>query len=206
MENYWNAIKMKKLTMTLTFIMLLSLCGCQSTADFEIQTKNVAVLTYFAANWQGKYGSRLSDVINTLSLSQNNKEHGEYIYSEESDIKKIGLDFSLENISPSGATLVFNQYDADAPTGELIYSDDFVIELLKGGKWEEAPITIEGEYGFNAIAIRIAAGDKTENYMKWEWIYGELAPGEYRISKSILDFRKSGDYDKYTIYANFAVY
>jgi len=34
-------------------------------------------------------------------------------------------------------------------------------------------------------------------------MYGELAPGEYRIGKSVLDLRGSGDFDKYMVYAHF---
>ena len=45
----------------------------------------------------------------------------------------------------TGATLVFDQYDAEAPKGELSYGEDYVIEVLKDGKWEEAPITVEGD-------------------------------------------------------------
>lgn len=200
---------MKKFTMKFTIILVfsiaLSLCGCGNTGDSDIQTAGVTALTYFTDVFQSEYGKQVLDALNTLSFNQNDKENGEYIYSEESEISKIGLNLSLENISSTGATLIFNQYDADAPTGELIYGTDFVIELQENGKWEEAPITLEGEYGFTAVAFTIASGDKTEREMKWEWLYGELAPGEYRIGKSILDFRKTGDYDEYMIYANFVL-
>ena len=130
-------------------------------------------------------------------------EKGIYVDDEESRISEIALSFSLKNITPTGATLVFNQHNADAPKGELQYGEDFVIEVLKNGEWEEAPIPIEGNYGFNAIAIMLPGGEISEREIDWEWIYGELEPGEYRLGKSVDDFIESGNYDEYMVYAHF---
>ena len=61
------------------------------------------------------------------SRSTNNeqaKKDGIYVYNEESQISEIALSFSLKNISPTGAPLVFEQYDADAPKGELMFGED----------------------------------------------------------------------------------
>lgn len=163
----------------------------------------IVALTYSVDDWWSEYGSQVLDILETLSFEQDDKEGGAYVYSKESEADKIGLYLSLKNISRTGATLVFHQYDAKAPTGELQYGAEFSLELLKDGKWEEAPITIEGEYGFNAAAYKIPAGERTEAELPWEWLYGELEAGEYRIKKSVMDFRGSGDYDKYTVYAQF---
>ena len=54
-----------------------------------------------------------------------------YIYSSESEEPKIGLSVSLKKVSPAGATFVFHQYDPKAPTGELNYGEDYVIEAQK---------------------------------------------------------------------------
>lgn len=43
----------------------------------------------------------------------------------------------------------------------------------------------------------------SEHELDWEWLYGSLASGTYRIQKSVTDFRATGDYDKYTVYAEF---
>ena len=39
----------------------------------------------------------------------------------------------------------------------------------------------------------------------WEWLYGELPAGEYRIGKEIMNFRGTGDYDKEIVYADFII-
>ena len=131
------------------------------------------------------------------------KEEGIYVYNEEAQISEIALSFSLKNISPTGATLVFDQYDTDSPKGELMFGEDFVIEVLKNGEWEEAPIPVEWNYAFNAIAFMLPCEEITEREIEWKWIYGELEPGEYRIGKDINDFIESGNFDKYMVYAHF---
>ena len=133
------------------------------------------------------------------------KEEGIYVYNEESQISEIALSFSLKKISPTGATLVFDQYDADAPKGELSYGEDYVIEVLKDGKWEETPITVEGDYAFYAIGYNLPCEKISEKEIDWHWLYGELAPGEYRIGKGVIDLIESGNFDEYMVYAHFTL-
>ncbi len=47
--------------------------------------------------------------------------------------------------------------------------------------------------------------DILEWEVDWEWLYGELPMGRYRMSKEIMDFRKTGDYDGKNYYAVFDV-
>lgn len=129
-------------------------------------------------------------------------EKGIYVDDEESRISEIALSFSLKDISPTGATLVFEQYDADAPKGELHYGEDYVIEGKKNGKWEKVPTVIEN-HGFNLAAMTIKSGDTVEKTLDWKGLYGELEPGEYRIGKGIDDFIKTGKFDEYMVYAHF---
>ena len=39
----------------------------------------------------------------------------------------------------------------------------------------------------------------------WNWLYGDLDTGEYRIVKKILDFRDTGDFDEYNLAAEFTI-
>lgn len=172
---------------------------------FQEDYEGIVALTYSAAGWWEEYGDRILDILDTLSFDRNVREGGACIYSAESELDEVGLQFSLKNISGTGATLVFYLYDAGAPDGELSCGDDFLIEMQKDGSWEAAPIKLEGGYGFNDIAYMITDKEAAEIELNWEWLYGELAPGEYRIGKSILDSRGSGDYDKYMVYARFVL-
>lgn len=171
--------------------------------SFREAYKGIVALTYFVDDWWEIYSAQVMDILDTLSFDPAIKEGGAYLYSTDSELDTIGLSFSLKNISPAGATLVFHNYDAAAPTGELDTGADFVLEIQKDGTWEEAPIILEGNYAFDGLAYIISPGDTTEIELSWEWLYGTLTPGTYRIKKSVMDFRESGDYDKYTAYAQF---
>lgn len=170
---------------------------------FHGEYEGMVALTYYVDDWWSEYGDQALDILDTLSYDQSVKEGGAYVYNDESWISEIDLYFSLKNISPTGATLVFSQHDVNAPKGELIYGEDFVIKVLKDGEWEEAPITVEGDYAFHDIAYMITSEDITEMEINWEWLYGKLAPGEYRIGKSVIDLVESGKFDKYMVYAHF---
>ena len=170
---------------------------------FDGAYKGMVALTYSVDEWWSEYSNQVLDILDTLLFDQNVKEGGVYVYNDDSWIDEIELDFSLKNISSTGATLVFSQHDPDAPKGELMYGEDYVIEVKKDGVWEEAPIVVEGNYGFDAIAILIKSSDTVEKELDWEWLYGELEPGEYRIKKSVHDFIESGNFDEYMVYAYF---
>ena len=93
------------------------------------------------------------------------------------------------------------------PTGELEFGEEYAIEQLKDGEWIALPGPVEGSehenYVFKDVAYLIKAGEKNEKEIDWEWIHGPLPPGEYRIKKTIHDFRGTGDFDEYTVYGQF---
>lgn len=171
--------------------------------SFRDDYKGIVALTYSVDDWWETYSDQVMDILGTLSFDTAIKEGGAYIYNRTYDLDQIGLSFTLKNISSTGATLVFYNYDADAPTGTLEYGEDFLLETEKDGVWEEVPIPLENNYAFHEIACVIPSEDSSEQELDWKWLYGTLAPGTYRISKSILDFRGSSDFDKYTAYAQF---
>lgn len=170
---------------------------------FEDDYKGVVALTYSVEDWWDAYSDQALEILDTLSFDPFIKEGGAYVYSRDSEVDQIGLSCSLKKISPTGATLVLHNYDPSAPTGQLEYGEAFAVEVLKDGIWEEVPVSPEGDYAFHDIAYTIPTGDGAEQELNWEWLYGTLAPGTYRIRKGLLDFRATGDYDKYTVYAQF---
>lgn len=183
--------------------------------SFTEQNSGIVALTYFVDDWWSEYGDQTLDILDTLSFDPDIREGGAYIREDESQISEIGLSLSLKDISPTGATLVFNLYDAEAANGQLIYGDDFTMEVLTDGEWESAPIILEGNYGFHDIAYLITPEDGdsgnvsatgntiVESEISWEWLYGELKPGEYRLGKSIFDTVENGNSRSYMIYAHF---
>ena len=44
-----------------------------------------------------------------------------------------------------------------------------------------------------------------ETAIDFEWRYGKLEPGRYRIVKTVTDFRVTGDYTDYVFTAEFRI-
>lgn len=177
--------------------------------SFQGECEGMVALAYSVDGWWSQYGSQVLEILDTMSFDTAVKEGGAYVYSQESEIEAIALQLSLKNISPTGATLVFNQYDKEAPTGELEFGSEYAIERLTDGKWEALPGPVEGSesenYAFNDVAYLIKPESEMEKEVDWEWLHGPLSPGNYRIKKVVHDFRGTGDFDEYMIYAEFVL-
>lgn len=102
-------------------------------------------------------------------------------------------------VSAKGLTLEFS----NITDSECIYGEYYILEKKIGGNWFQVPVAFEGEYGFDSIGYFLEPHGESEWTSDWEWLYGSLEPGEYRIVKDILDFRETGDHDKYFLAEEF---
>ena len=119
------------------------------------------------------------------------------------DRDEWGLVFSAENVTDAGLTLVFAQ-SGDGPTGELQTGEWYTLDKFADGEW--TPLETEPlDFAWNMIAYMIKRDDVTKLDVNWEWLYGRLSAGKYRINKEIMDFRQSGDYDEKVYSAEFEV-
>lgn len=115
-----------------------------------------------------------------------------------------GITLTLENLTRSGATIVCTQSDGNL-TGELNTGSYYIVERLTETGWEEVEQReLEGELAWTAEAWIVNMGGTTKWDVSWEWLYGELPDGHYRIGKSFMNFRGPGDYDSMMIYAEFS--
>lgn len=67
------------------------------------------------------------------------------------------------------------------------------------------PYVIDGEIGWTSEAWMIPMNSEREWEANWEWLYGKLPAGTYRIGKEIMDFRGSSDYDIAVYYVEFNI-
>lgn len=104
-------------------------------------------------------------------------------------------------VSSTGLTVVFHN-NSDK---EYTYGDPFWLEKKSDGSWYQVPITIEDNYGFNDIGYILPPLGSSEWNVDWEWLYGNLDTGEYRIVKDVLDVIEPGDYDTHHLAAEFAI-
>ena len=100
------------------------------------------------------------------------------------------MNIKEDSVSPTGLTVIFEN-NSDK---QVVYSDDFLVEKEIEGNWYQVPIIID-EYGFRDIGYELLPSENEEFTIDWDWLYGNLDTGEYRIVKKLLDFRDTGDFD-----------
>ncbi|WP_321429736.1 immunoglobulin-like domain-containing protein [uncultured Methanolobus sp.] len=116
-----------------------------------------------------------------------------------------GIQLTATKVTPTGMTLVCKQ-SGGGPTGELQTGSYLILEESINEQWLPVEMTpSEYERAWTDEAWIIPMNDTVEWEVDWEWVYGELPEGNYRIGKEIMDFRSAGNYDEKMYYANFEV-
>lgn len=116
-----------------------------------------------------------------------------------------GIQLIASNITPTGVTLECKQLDIET-TGDLQTSSYYFLEEEVNGEWiglETLPP--ESEIVWDDTALIVTMKDIVVWNIDWEWLYGELRDGNYRIGKEIKNVRDTINYDTKTYYANFEV-
>ena len=139
---------------------------------------------------------------NSIDILMNNK----WIRFEKEILDAWGIQLTTTKITPYGLVLVCIQSEGN-PSGDLQTGSLYWLEVLIDNKW--IPVEMlpsANDIGWTAEAYIINMNDITEWEVNWEWLYGELPIGRYRIGKEIMDFRSTGGiYDTLNYYADFEI-
>ena len=151
------------------------------------------------------FGCDKKEIVKEKINNMENKTTNEIVMEEEKEISKLGITLTTKNVTSNGLTIVCTQKDGNV-VGELQTGSDYVLEKLEKGEWikvEYAPQ--EYDVAWTAEAWIIPKDSEVEWNINWQWLYGELKSGEYRIGKSIMDFKGTGDYEEIMHYAKFII-
>ncbi len=103
----------------------------------------------------------------------------------EFDVNPLGITLSVENITPSGATLVCNQ-DGTLWTS-IMTGSPWHLERYEYGSW----VSVMPESTvWTTIAYSVPLGQVTHWNINWSLIVGTLEPGRYRVSKTFRGERR----------------
>lgn len=114
-----------------------------------------------------------------------------------------GITLSAEDVTATGLTLVITQAGGE-PAGELEYGSEFSLDVWKNGVWEPVPY-IDENFGWTLEAYVVPMESTTNKSVHWEWLYGSLPAGTYRIGKEFSDFRGLDGRDTEMFYARFEI-
>ncbi|MGN0335789.1 MAG: immunoglobulin-like domain-containing protein [Lachnospiraceae bacterium] len=141
-----------------------------------------------------------------LELSEPEKIASSYMPPEFMSFEENwGITLEVENITPTSITLKCTQHEGE-PIGELQTGSWYIVESwTQENGWKEVDHILQDDIGWTEEAWMIPADSISEWEVNWEWLYGELPTGQYRIGKEITDFRATGDYDTAIYYAEFEI-
>ena len=114
-----------------------------------------------------------------------------------------GLVLAAEDVTETEMTLRFVQSGGE-PSGELQTGSPYWLERETGDGWETVEPLLE-DVAWDMMAYLISMDGETEMSVDWSALYGQLPAGSYRLGKSIMDFRGTGDYDQKDYYAAFVI-
>lgn len=123
--------------------------------------------------------------------------------SKDEGFPDWGLTLSVKDVTSTGLTLVCRKEGGNS-TGLLKCGTDYRLIVLEDGTWKDVPTVIE-EYAWNSLAYNLQDGQDTEIACSWEWLYGKLPAGTYRLTKGFMDLRGAGDYDTAMYWVEFEI-
>lgn len=140
-------------------------------------------------------------------------DNGWTIISEE--VPGIDIDIDTDALSPlDGVTMKVTEYSDSSVTvrivndtdKDIMCGSDFCLEMQneETGEWRELDEVIDNAV-FYAIGYMIQKDSPYETVIDFKRLYGKLEPGRYRIVKTIMDFRGTGDYTNYAFTAEFSI-
>ena len=118
------------------------------------------------------------------------------------------LEMQVTDVTPSGATVEFIQQGdfPDRGAATLQFGTHYTLERLENGQWAEVEmLPQEYDVAWTMEAYMIEIGKTATRRENWEWLYGELPAGHYRIGKDVDLFRTTGDWDSEMFYAEFDI-
>ena len=85
-------------------------------------------------------------------------------------------------LTSTGATIIIKDTSGDENT----FGDWYRIDKKENNIWIEQPPVIEN-YVFNLMGYLVDENNEVVLNTDWEWLYGRLPTGEYRIVKTMTD-------------------
>lgn len=116
-----------------------------------------------------------------------------------------GITLEAENVTAVGLTLICRQ-SGGTDVSELNTGSEYTLQRLEGDEWVDVEyLPQEYDVAWTSEAWIIQQEGVTSWDVNWEWLYGQLPAGEYRIGKTVTNFAGPGDYDSELIFAEFTI-
>ncbi len=118
------------------------------------------------------------------------------------------LEMAVSDVTPSGLTVRFIQHGPflGGDRAKLMYGSHYTLEKWVDGTWEAVEmLPQEQEVGWTLLAYLIEVNSTKTISIDWEWLYGELPAGQYRIGKNVDLSPAIGDPESEMFWAEFTI-
>lgn len=103
----------------------------------------------------------------------------------------VSLEIKEDTLSNKGLTVSVSNKSEQ----RLMFGSYYCVEKEIDGRWHQIPyIEQEHDVAWNDIGYEVPKGSSYEFDINWEWLYGALKAGEYRIIKNAVDYDNSTEY------------
>lgn len=166
---------------------------------------NLVAMHTDCSSWTDNDWNDAMDILDTMKFDETVREGGVGQYIPESENDEIAVIMEVTNVTATGLTVHFRQYD-EREIGTLIYGEQYWLERQQGDDWIQVPTIIDA-YAFHDIGYIIPKTDESTLETEWEWLYGKLSSGTYRITKTVDQHKNYGDgvYATYQLTAQFVI-
>lgn len=101
--------------------------------------------------------------------------------NELDEVKDVSMVIKDGTLTRNGATIIIT----DNSDMNYTYGEEYRIDKYSASNWKEVDVVLDGNYAWNSIGYMVGEDNTLELDIKWEWLYGSLENGYYRIAKSV---------------------
>ncbi len=98
----------------------------------------------------------------------------------ESEIVGVSMSIVAGSVTSKGLSVII----MDTNEAHYLYDGWYKLMRYNGSAWEDIPVELDQEPFFSAIGVE-PDEDGLLLALDWDWLYGELDRGEYKIVKSL---------------------
>lgn len=95
--------------------------------------------------------------------------------------KTMSMTIKDGTLTNKGCTVIIR----DTNEEKEIFGEEYRIDIYENNEWKQAEVILKENYGWNLMGYLVGEDGTREMKINWEWLYGELKSGHYRIVKSI---------------------
>lgn len=114
------------------------------------------------------------------------------------DLIGVTMEIKKNTLTNTGATVVIT----DLSERKNIYGNPYRIDKFENNKWKELELVTTDTVAWTTIGYYVDEFKKLEFDINWEWLYGKLKKGKYRIVK---ETSIQGEGTKHYITAEFVI-